>query len=196
MANRGPGSAQRSTLLGRHAECALLDGLVAAIRQREGRSFVLRGKAGRGKTALLQYLIESASDLTVVRAAGAESEMQLAYVSLHQFCAPLLGRVSRAAGAERVNRDLFSVDVRGIEAPADWDDMGSGETYLGYARATNFASPAAHRGIGRRQTRYQIPCTSTVGRSRGIGRLEARRPCSTRPQAGSRTASTRGTFTS
>jgi Thioredoxin like C-terminal domain len=47
---------------------------------------------------------------------------------------------------ERVGRHLVSVDARGIEAPADWDDLGSGETYLGYARATNFASP---RGASR-----------------------------------------------
>jgi hypothetical protein len=101
MANRGPGSAQRSTLLGRHAECALLDGLVPAIRLGESRSLVLRGEAGIGKTALLQYLIESASDLTVVRAAGVESEMQLAYASLHQLCAPLLGRVLRLPAPQR-----------------------------------------------------------------------------------------------
>jgi predicted ATPase len=101
MANRGSGSAQRSTLLGRHGECALLDGLVAAIRLGESRSLVLRGEAGIGKTALLQYLIESASDLTVVRAAGVESEMQLAYASLHQLCAPLLGRVLRLPAPQR-----------------------------------------------------------------------------------------------
>jgi AAA ATPase domain len=101
MANRGPGSAQRSTLLGRHGECALSDGLVAAIRLGESRSLVRRREAGIGKTALLQYLIESASDLTVVRAVGVESEMELAYASLHQLCAPLLGRVSRLSAPQR-----------------------------------------------------------------------------------------------
>ena len=56
---------------------------------------VLWGEAGIGKTALLDYLIESASDLTVLRAVGVESEMELAYASLHQMCAPLLDRLER-----------------------------------------------------------------------------------------------------
>jgi ATP-dependent Clp protease ATP-binding subunit ClpA len=80
-------------LRGRADECALLDGLVAAVCRGESRSLVLRGEAGIGKTALLQYLIESASELTVVRAVGVKSEMELAFASLHQLCAPLLDRL-------------------------------------------------------------------------------------------------------
>ena len=53
---------------------------------------MLRGEAGIGKTALLEYLLESATDMTVLRAVGVESEMELAYASLHQLCAPLLDR--------------------------------------------------------------------------------------------------------
>ena len=62
---------------------------------------VLRGEAGIGKTALLEYLIESASDLTVVRAVGVESDMELAYASLHQLCAPLLDRLERLPAPQR-----------------------------------------------------------------------------------------------
>jgi DNA-binding CsgD family transcriptional regulator/tetratricopeptide (TPR) repeat protein len=85
---RGP--VQRPDLRGRASECALLDDLVSAIRRGESRSLVLRGEAGIGKTALLDYLIGSASDLTVVRAIGVESEIELGFASLHQLCAPLL----------------------------------------------------------------------------------------------------------
>lgn len=46
-----------------------------------------------------------------------------------------------AAGVGDVSRQLVSVDARGVEAPADWDDLRSPETYLGYDRAENFASP-------------------------------------------------------
>jgi DNA-binding CsgD family transcriptional regulator/tetratricopeptide (TPR) repeat protein len=75
--------------------------LVGAIQQGESRSLVLRGEAGIGKTALLRYLIESAPDLTVVRAVGVESEMELPYASLHQLCAPLLDRLERLPAPQR-----------------------------------------------------------------------------------------------
>jgi DNA-binding CsgD family transcriptional regulator len=96
---RGPG--RTTSLRGRARECALLDDLVGAIRAGESRSLVLRGEAGIGKTALLQYLIESASDLTVVRAVGVESDMELAYASLHQLCAPLLDRLQLLPAPQR-----------------------------------------------------------------------------------------------
>jgi len=54
---------------------------------------VVSGDAGIGKTALLDYLVGSTSGMTVLRAIGVESEMELAYASLHQLCAPLLGRL-------------------------------------------------------------------------------------------------------
>jgi hypothetical protein len=62
---------------------------------------VVRGEAGIGKTALLRYLIESASDLTVTRAVGVESEMELPFASLHQLCGPMLDRLERLPGPQR-----------------------------------------------------------------------------------------------
>jgi DNA-binding CsgD family transcriptional regulator/tetratricopeptide (TPR) repeat protein len=88
-------------LRGRRSECALLDDLVAAIRRGESRSVVLRGEAGIGKTALLDHLVASASDLRVLRAVGVESEMELAFASLHQLCAPLLDRTERLPAPQR-----------------------------------------------------------------------------------------------
>src|SRR4051794_6629690 len=92
---------RRTSLLGRAEECARLDALVGDIRQGESRSLVLRGEAGIGKTALLDYLVESASDLALVRAAGVESEMELAYASLHQLCAPMLDRLESLPAPQR-----------------------------------------------------------------------------------------------
>jgi DNA-binding CsgD family transcriptional regulator len=77
-------------LIGRRRERAVLDGLIAAVRRGESRALVLRGDAGIGKTALLDYLVAAGSDLTVIRAVGVESEMELAYASLHQLVVSLL----------------------------------------------------------------------------------------------------------
>ena len=95
------GVVRRPSLLGRADECALLDDLVTSICRAESQSLVVRGEAGIGKTALLQYLVESASDLTVLRAVGVESDMELAYASLQQLCAPVLGGLARLPAPQR-----------------------------------------------------------------------------------------------
>jgi thiol-disulfide isomerase/thioredoxin len=40
-----------------------------------------------------------------------------------------------------VERELVSVEGLGVEAAADWDQLGTPETYLGYGRSGGFASP-------------------------------------------------------
>jgi thiol-disulfide isomerase/thioredoxin len=45
------------------------------------------------------------------------------------------------AGATGVDGGLVSVDAGGVYARADWETLGSPETYVGYARAAGFASP-------------------------------------------------------
>ena len=96
-----PPPGRRTLLRGRASECAQLDDLASAIRRGQSRSLVLRGEAGIGKTALLEHLVASASDLTLVRAVGVESEMELAYASLHQLCLPLLNRLDKLPGPQR-----------------------------------------------------------------------------------------------
>jgi DNA-binding CsgD family transcriptional regulator len=51
---------------------------------------VLRGEAGVGKTALLDYCEQQAFDFRVVRTGGVQSEMELPFAALHQLLAPLL----------------------------------------------------------------------------------------------------------
>jgi Thioredoxin like C-terminal domain/AhpC/TSA family len=45
------------------------------------------------------------------------------------------------AGSDDVDEDLVAVEPDGVHLAADWDTLGSPETYLGYARVTGFASP-------------------------------------------------------
>ena len=88
-------------MLGRARECGALDELLAAVRSGESRSLVLRGEPGIGKSALLEYLARSPSDLRVLRAVGVESEMELVYAGLHQLCGPLLDGLSRLPRPQR-----------------------------------------------------------------------------------------------
>ena len=45
------------------------------------------------------------------------------------------------AGSGGIDHELVSVDASGAEVAADWGSLRSPETYVGYARTENFASP-------------------------------------------------------
>ena len=83
---RGRGAA----LMDRLSERGVLDRFVAEVRAGHGQSLVVRGDPGVGKTVLLDYLAGRASGCLVARAAGVQSEMELAFAGLHQLCAPML----------------------------------------------------------------------------------------------------------
>ncbi|MGH3842429.1 MAG: ATP-binding protein, partial [Pseudonocardiaceae bacterium] len=89
-------------LTGRHTEREVLDRLVDAVRHAgESRALVVHGEAGVGKTALLEYLAEQASEARVVRAAGVQAEQELPYAALHQLCAPLLDHLDALPEPQR-----------------------------------------------------------------------------------------------
>jgi DNA-binding CsgD family transcriptional regulator len=88
-------------LCGRRAECGVLDGMLDGVRSGRSAVLVVRGEAGMGKTALLDYAVRSAPDLRSVRAAGVESEAELAFAGLHQLCRPMLDRLERLPGPQR-----------------------------------------------------------------------------------------------
>ena len=88
-------------LLDRERERAALDGLLGDLRSGRGGALVVRGEAGVGKSALLEYVAGAAADMRVARAAGVESEMELAFASVHLLCAPLLDRLEGLPGPRR-----------------------------------------------------------------------------------------------
>jgi DNA-binding CsgD family transcriptional regulator len=90
-----------SGLLGRAGERDVLEGLVAGVRAGQSRVLVLRGEAGVGKTALLRHLSAAADGCRIARAAGIESEMELAFAGLHALCAPMLGRLGNLPSPQR-----------------------------------------------------------------------------------------------
>ena len=88
-------------LRGRASQCAQLDELLAAARDGRSSALVLRGEAGIGKTALLEYVGERGEGALVLRTVGAEGEMELPFAALHELCAPLLDRIERLPEPQR-----------------------------------------------------------------------------------------------
>ena len=88
-------------LSGRRVERARLDQLVAGARAGTSGSLIVRGGAGIGKTALLDYVRANAAGCRIVDAGSVESEMELAFSGVHQLCAPLLEHLDRLPDPQR-----------------------------------------------------------------------------------------------
>ncbi|MGV0095540.1 BREX system ATP-binding domain-containing protein [Streptomyces californicus] len=82
-------------LVGRRAEQAALEQLLARAQGGDSGVLAVRGEAGIGKSALLQHMRETAVAMGfgVHDAAGVEAEAEFAFAGLHQLCAPFLARV-------------------------------------------------------------------------------------------------------
>jgi thiol-disulfide isomerase/thioredoxin len=85
----------------------------------------------------------------------------------HQFgegqydqCEMVVQRLLREAGYEDIGDDLVSVSPQGFEAQADWANLRSPETYLGYEQGQNFASPGGAALHERRS--YNAPRSLTL----------------------------------
>ena len=94
-------SSRAIKLMNRRSERAVLVQLVDVVRSGESRALVVHGDPGVGKTALLDYLADRAAGFRVMRVAGVQSEMELAFAGLHQFCVPLLDRLDRLPVPQR-----------------------------------------------------------------------------------------------
>ena len=93
-------------LFGRRRELVALDRMLKDARSGRSAVLVLRGESGVGKTALLDHLLNRASDVHVAHIAGMESEMELAYAGLHQLCGPMLHHLEKLPIPQR---DAFDV---------------------------------------------------------------------------------------
>ena len=88
-------------VLGRQRELDVLDRLLAAARDRRGGAIVVLGEPGIGKTALIERTVASAQDFRILRTAGRDGEMELAFAALQQLCAPALDRLERLPELQR-----------------------------------------------------------------------------------------------
>ncbi len=88
-------------LVGRTRECAVLDSLLDAALQRRSGSLVVRGDAGMGKTALLEYAAARAGGMRVLRVTGVEAESDLAFAGLHGLLWPVIDELRNLPGPQR-----------------------------------------------------------------------------------------------
>ncbi|HYZ28345.1 MAG TPA: AAA family ATPase [Thermoleophilaceae bacterium] len=154
----GPGRRNQSPLRGRSREQEVLNRLCADVRSGRSRVLVVRGEAGIGKTALLEYLVERSAGCAVARAIGVHAEMEVPFAGLQQLLGSRLGPLERLPDLHREaievafalrsgpppNRFLLGVAVLGLlaeladEGPlvcvvdnAQWLDRSSAQT-LGF----------------------------------------------------------------
>jgi thiol-disulfide isomerase/thioredoxin len=120
------------------------------------------------ETMKVEYPVAIDSDYAVWRAFAnnywpavyiADAEGRIRH---HQFgeggymeCERVVQMLLREAGRDDVGGDLVSIAPTGFEAQADWTNLQSPETYLGYQQAQNFASPRS--GELDRPSTYEVP---------------------------------------
>jgi DNA-binding CsgD family transcriptional regulator len=96
-----PDARDGPVLRGRGRESASLAALLDGVRSGRSGVLVLRGEPGVGKSALLESATSAATGVRVLRAAGIESEMELAFAGLHQLCVPIVDRLDRLPAPQR-----------------------------------------------------------------------------------------------
>ncbi|MFC5237737.1 AAA family ATPase [Pseudonocardia zijingensis] len=105
-------------LVGRRAEHAALEQLLARAEGGDSGVLVVCGEAGIGKTALLQHVRGSAvaAGFRVEDAAGVEAEAEFAFAGLHQLCAPMLARAAELPEPQQAALGV-AFGMRGGAAP-------------------------------------------------------------------------------
>ena len=117
----------------------MVDGVLGQARAGASGVLLVAGEPGVGKSALLEYAVQSASasGFQVVRAAGVEPEMELAFAGLQQLCAPLLDGLAQLPGPQRAAIET----AFGVSAGVPPDPFFVGLGVLGLLSAAAAARP-------------------------------------------------------
>jgi hypothetical protein len=103
-------------IVGRYAEQSRLNRLLADAKDGRSRSLVLRGEAGIGKTALLDYAESVASGMRVLRVVGIESEAEVAFAALQLLFVRDLDRLDALPGPQaEALRAAFGASSTAVE---------------------------------------------------------------------------------
>jgi DNA-binding CsgD family transcriptional regulator len=127
-----------TALVGRAHEQQALRDVLAAARDGISGTLILRGETGIGKTALLNDVVDAASDLDVLRIEGVESEMSLGFAALHQLLHPLLDALSSLPTPQAdALRAAFGMG----------DGVVADQFFVALATLTLLATAATRRGL-------------------------------------------------
>jgi hypothetical protein len=155
-----------AVLRGREQE--KLDRFLRDVRGGHSRVLVLRGEAGAGKTALLDYLTDAAPSAgRAARAAGVEPETEIAYSAWQQLCAPLLGHLDRLPEPQR---EALATGF-GLAAGTPPDALLVGLAVLGLFAEAASEQPLIAVSLGRpgiRAGHRWLPAPRGTGVTRGV----------------------------
>ena len=135
-------------LLDRTEERALLDALLDGARRQSSGALTLHGEAGMGKTALIDYTVDRAPDLQLVRISGVEAEHEFGFAALHRLLLPFLGHVESLPGPQRNGLKVHSQPLRGqphrnaLSALRKPRAESCHTTCSGFARPSSASTPA------------------------------------------------------
>ncbi|HZE04905.1 MAG TPA: AAA family ATPase, partial [Solirubrobacteraceae bacterium] len=87
------GSEGSPAFFGRATERAQLEALLTTARSGESATLVIRGDAGVGKSALLDFAASQASGMTVLEVRATEAESDLAFAGLYSLLRPILDKL-------------------------------------------------------------------------------------------------------
>jgi DNA-binding CsgD family transcriptional regulator len=127
-----------TALVGRAVEQRALRDVLVAVRDGMSGTLILTGEAGIGKTALLEDIAASASDMDVLRVVGIESEMSLGFAALHQLLHPLLDQLASLPSPQAdALRAAFGMG----------DSVAADQFFVGLATLTLLSNAAMKRGL-------------------------------------------------
>jgi DNA-binding CsgD family transcriptional regulator len=82
-------------LVGRSDEQGVLTAVLSSLRSGRSAAAVVTGEPGIGKTTLLDWLVQTADGVRVIRATGVQQEMEFSFGGLHNILSPLLVDLER-----------------------------------------------------------------------------------------------------